>query len=396
MGRKLDVIIADGDIATIGLKADSAASTDTGAASLVALVKRLLSKWTTGVNILNGGNAISVSNPLLVRSRNDNLQTMLVREGMPIFGSSSSNSGVKAAGASLTSHFINATHAWFVDTLTLSSNEDIMVLVTTSAPSIAAAGITGMNYRVMLKAGVPLPISINRFIYELNTISILTQTVTTSGFSFTSSLGGVRVCNDFAFDADKTMLVIGDSISNGTGPSYGVDSYTFIVRDWLYSQGKSTRCILKGSGSYTSANITALRKTGQLMPTAPDLVLYNIGINDASLAAFQAEFPSILAHKQKYWPNAKMICLGMTPKQGANEAAVSVPIRSYMATTIAALNDPKIYYCSLANAFSPVGDTYYMTTDNTTNTTRIHPNDAGHLLMAGVITQFIDGNNIEI
>jgi len=337
-----------------------------------------------------------MSRVLPTKNTSDNLQTMLVREGMPIFGSSSNSSGVKAAGASLTSHFINATHAWFVDTLTLSSNEDITVLVTTSAPSIAATGITGMNYRVMLKAGVPLPISINRFIYELNTISILTQTVTTSGFSFISSLGGVRVCNDFAFDANKTMLVIGDSISNGTGPSYGVDSYTFIVRDWLYSQGKSTRCILKGSGSYTSANITALRKTGQLMPTAPDLVLYNIGINDASLASFQAEFPSILAHKQKFWPKAKMICLGMSPRQGASEASTSVPIRSYMASTVAALNDPKVFYCSLASAFSSVGDTYYMTTDGTTNTTRIHPNDAGHALIASVITQFITDNNISI
>lgn len=337
-----------------------------------------------------------MSRVLPTKNTSDNLQTMLVREGMPIYASSSNTAGVKASGAGLTSHFINAGHAWFVDTLTLSSNEDITVLVTTSAPSIAATGVTGMNYRVMLKAGVPLPISINRFIYELNAISILTQTVTTAGFAFISSLGGVRVCNDFAFDADKTMLVIGDSMSNGTGPSYGSDQYTFIVRDWLYSQGKSTRCMLKGSGSYTSANITALRKTGQLMPTAPDLVLYNIGINDASLAAFQAEFPSILAHKQKYWPNAKMICLGMTPKQGASEASVSVPIRSYMASTISALNDSKIYYCSLANAFSSVGDTYYMTTDGTTNTSRIHPNDAGHALIASVITQFITDNNISI
>ena len=337
-----------------------------------------------------------MSRVLPTKNTSDNLQTMLVREGMPIYASSSNAAGVKASGAGLTSHFINAGHAWFVDTLTLSSNEDITVLVTTSAPSIAATGVTGMNYRVMLKAGVPLPISINRFIYELNTISILTQTVTTAGFAFISSLGGVRVCNDFAFDADKTMLVIGDSISNGTGPSYGSDQYTFIVRDWLYSQGKSTRCMLKGSGSYTSANITALRKTGQLMPTAPDLVLYNIGINDASLAAFQAEFPSILAHKQRYWPNAKMICLGMSPKQGATEASVSVPIRSYMASTISVLNDSKIYYCSLANAFSSVGDTYYMTTDGTTNTTRIHPNDAVHSLIASVITQFITDNNISI
>ena len=337
-----------------------------------------------------------MSRVLPTKNTSDNLQTMLVREGMPIYASSSNAAGVKASGAGLTSHFINAGHAWFVDTLTLSSNEDITVLVTTSAPSIAATGVTGMNYRVMLKAGVPLPISINRFIYELNTISILTQTVTTAGFAFISSLGGVRVCNDFAFDADKTMLVIGDSISNGTGPSYGSDQYTFIVRDWLYSQGKSTRCMLKGSGSYTSANITALRKTGQLMPTAPDLVLYNIGINDASLAAFQAEFPSILAHKQKYWPNAKMICLGMTPRQGASEASVSVPIRSYMSTTVSALADPKIYYCSLATAFSPVGDTYYITNDGTTNTTRVHPNDAGHVLMGAVITQFIDDYNISI
>lgn len=337
-----------------------------------------------------------MSRVLPTKNTSDNLQTMLVREGMPIYASSNNAAGVRASGEGLTSHFINAGHAWFVDTLTLSSNEDITVLVTTSAPSIAATGVTGMNYRVMLKAGVPLPISINRFIYELNTISILTQTVTTAGFAFISSLGGVRVCNDFAFDADKTMLVIGDSISNGTGPSYGSDQYTFIVRDWLYSQGKSTRCMLKGSGSYTSANITALRKTGQLMPTAPDLVLYNIGINDASLAAFQAEFPSILAHKQKYWHNAKMICLGMTPRQGALEASVSVPIRSYMASTISALNDSKIYYCSLANAFSSVGDTYYMTTDGTTNTSRIHPNDAGHALIASVITQFITDNNISI
>lgn len=336
--------------------------------------------------------------PRILPTKNvgDNLEVMLVREGMPIFSSSSNASGVKAEGASLTSHFIAAGHAWFVDTLTLSSNEDISVLVTISAPSIAATGITGMNYRVMLKAGVPLPILINRFIYELNTISVVCQTVTTSGFSFISSLGGVRVCNDFAFDADKIMLVIGDSISNGTGPSYGVDSYTFIVRDWLYSQGKSTRCILKGSGSYTSANITALRKTGQLMTTTPDLILYNIGINDASLAAFQAEFPSILAHKQKFWPKAKMICLGMSPRQGASEASISVPIRSYMASTVAALNDPKVFYCSLETAFSSVGDTYYMTTDGTTNTTRIHPNDAGHALIASVITQFITDNNISI
>jgi len=326
----------------------------------------------------------------------DTHHAMLVREGMPIFNSSTNTAGVIASGNSLGLFFVNAGHAYWVENLTLSSNEAIRVLVTVSASGIPATGATGMNYRLDIPAGVPIILPFNRFLYERTTITITTQTTTTSGFTFVTSMQGVRVCNDFAFDAAKIMLVIGDSISNGTGPTYGSDQYTFIVRDWLYSQGKSTRCILKGSGSYNSANITALRKSGQLMPTAPDLILYNIGINDASLAAFQAEFPSILAHKQKFWPNAKMICLGMSPRQGASEASISVPIRSYMASTISALNDSKIYYCSLASAFSSVGDTYYMTTDGTTNTTRMHPNDAGHALIASVITQFITDNNISI
>ena len=248
----------------------------------------------------------------------------------------------------------------------------------------------------MLKAGVPLPIQINRFIYELNTIGVLTQTVTTSTFAFTSSLGGVRVCNDFAFDADKTMLVIADSILNGIGVNYGSEQYSFLLREYFYTIGKSTRCILKGNPSYKSANVTALRKTGQLMPTAPDLILYAIGTNDDDLAAFQAEFPSLLAHKKMYWPDAHLICVGTPPRQGANETTVQAPIRAYIQATVLAENNAKIHYCNIGNAFSNVGDTYYITTDATSAGSRVHPNTLGHAAIFEVLKAFIIANNIKI
>lgn len=60
---KLGTLVADGDDATLGAKADSSASSDTGTFSLIALTKRLLEKITA----LNANNAIAAANVAATR-----------------------------------------------------------------------------------------------------------------------------------------------------------------------------------------------------------------------------------------------------------------------------------------------------------------------------------------
>lgn len=57
----------DGDIATIGAKNDTVASSDTDSASLISLFKRLLQKWTAGVNVQQNSLPVDSSNPLWIQ-----------------------------------------------------------------------------------------------------------------------------------------------------------------------------------------------------------------------------------------------------------------------------------------------------------------------------------------
>jgi lysophospholipase L1-like esterase len=290
--------------------------------------------------------------------------------------------------------------AVYVDSITVTASKDVTIWIQRSNANLIANGGVPMLYPVSVGPtyGGTVSIPINDILAEGESFAYVlrnavaqadsTNATTLAATLFTVAVGfhGRRITNDFDYSASGVMMAIGDSITNTTGPTYGAEFYDFQVKRWLAKQGKRYRVVRKGDGGWTTSHAYAAMMRGVFNIPQVDLITFMLGTNEASLAAFQANFPSFISWKQDFYPKAKMLFIGSPPRQDANEAGVLQPIRAYQSSTIAALNDPLIRFVSLANAFVSAGDTNYITNDTTTSTTRVHPNALGHAAMASVIT----------
>ena len=336
---------------------------------------------------------------LPVDNKNSNFDTLMMRESMPLYGAyaalTAGGSGF-TANQSLGGAQVPAGQAWFVDNVIMSSTDVLDLQLQFAPTAITPAAVIKPVYRFQCAAGSPLVIPIRRLFQEGCTFSFVNTSAAGSASSrFEFGLQGYRVANDLAYESSKTIMVVGDSIDSGTGVAYGEQIYHFKLRDELISQGITTRVIMKSQGSFDSTHTEALRAYGMLNVEHADLILYKLGTNDTSATAYaNTNLPAFIAWKKKRFPRATLIVLGPPPRQGAVDASVLDPIRAAGFAAVTAAADAKIYYCSLKNSFSTADDTYFMTTDGTTNTTRVHPNVAGHAAMFNTLNAFITANGI--
>jgi lysophospholipase L1-like esterase len=326
---------------------------------------------------------------------------VLIREGWQATGTSigaSNSAGGLAIGASLGGISPVVGHCLWVETITLSSDLDITVWVQRAASELIANGAaSGLNpVKVGPTFGTPT-IPINTLLREGESISFILRTTVARGAevpansgNFTDTLGfragltGRRVTNDFAFEAPKVWLALGDSITNTTGPTYGREFYHAQVQRQLRKAGKFYRRILKGDGGFKSSHMLIAQKRGWLDVPQADLITMMLGTNETALADFQANLPSLLSWMQDQFPEARKCIIGTSPRQDVNETSVQVPIRDYITSTVTALGDPLFRYTSLAAAFDRTDANNYVASDGAAGT-RVHPNLTGHTAMSSAL-----------
>ncbi|NML93821.1 SGNH/GDSL hydrolase family protein [Novosphingobium olei] len=337
------------------------------------------------------GNTVDIQ-ALNLQVRGDrSIQERAVREGYPLTASSigaSNSGGGLAIGASLGGIGPGPGQAWFIESISLTSLIDVVVWVQRAMAPIIANGAASQLTPVLVGPNYGCPtITINSILREGESISFILRTTVTTGsgtdtFQFRAGMTGHRMTNDFAFEAPKVWLAIGDSITNTTGPTYGSEFYTAQVARAYRAQGKWYRRILKGDGGWQTAHAVIAMKRGVLDVPQADLVTLMLGTNELLLTDVQTNLPPLLAWMRDMYPSAKKCIIGAPPRQDSIETSVLQPVRSYAASAVSALNDPSFRFTSLATAFSAVGDTNYITTDGTSSGARVHPNLAGHTAMA--------------
>lgn len=198
---------------------------------------------------------------------------------------------------------------------------------------------------------------------------------------------GYRFTNDLNFTAQKTVLMIGDSICKGSlgvrNSFNGSDIYPWKVRDYFKSKGQDTRLVNKGAGGRTSTDGRAWMLQQFYDILNADLILWNFGMNDVTggfgagkQQTYSDNIDAAIAWKQGKYPNAILLMLGPTPAQeNTREAALEIA-RTIVEQRVANAADEKVMYLNLGDAFDRSVNANFSSTDSAGD--RLHPSILGH------------------
>jgi lysophospholipase L1-like esterase len=222
---------------------------------------------------------------------------------------------------------------------------------------------------------------------------------TTSAPFVAAGVAGLDLTADFHYDAKRTILWVGDSITQGAGYSAGQNGTLGITKDMLHpfavtnamrDRGVSVRLVNKGISGMTSTQV-ANRAAWGWYDLNYDLMVVHIGMNDAATgtatpeATYKANLQSLITRRNRYRPRADVLLCG--PSSASDPARPNLAnYRQWAADVAAAAGNGTangVYYVDLSAAYgTTAGDiaTYYFDTNPS-----IHPNIAGHAALASVL-----------
>jgi lysophospholipase L1-like esterase len=191
----------------------------------------------------------------------------------------------------------------------------------------------------------------------------------------------------------RKLCVEGDSFLVSVVTS-ALNCFPYILGDYLGMRNTWNGGV-PGTGYLATdgTSLTIRQRIRDMVDCAPDLLLITAGYNDVSLGlvALQAEVTTTL-RTLRTQPTLSQIPVILCPFGGSHSSGLSGPAETAIRAGSAALNDPNIYFISTVN--SPNGA--WMTgTGNTGAPTGsgncdiyigpdgVHPNDAGHVYLAG-------------
>jgi lysophospholipase L1-like esterase len=278
-------------------------------------------------------------------------------------------------------------HSIYIESITLQSLIDVFIWIQRADASLIANGAASglMPVAVGPTYGSPV-VPLGTLLKEGESLSFVLRTAVPSGggsntFSFRAGFVGRRFTNDFSFESPNTMLVIGDSITNGTGPDYGLQLYHARVQRFLKFNGSQYRRIVKGDGGWKTSHAVDAMQRGWFDVSDPGLIMVMLGTNETVIADFQTNMTELISWMQEVFPSVKKCIIGPPPRQDSIETTVLVPIRSWTESYVAGLGDPNIHFTSLADSFDRTIASNYIASDGPDGT-RIHPTGIVHGVMA--------------
>ncbi len=186
---------------------------------------------------------------------------------------------------------------------------------------------------------------------------------------------GFTLADSLNFGARKVIAFFGDNLWNGTGPS-GIDTcIPHRINRYFRSNGVDSRYVLKAYSGSTTEGHENFRKAGRYDFERIDAMFYQVGTNDAQLAAS----PSTVAGrvhafaewKQALYPNAKLVIFGPPPLADNDDEAALNAIRAAVETYVSSLDDGNVFYHNLGVSFDRTNAANYSGGDG------VHPDDDG-------------------
>ena len=351
--------------------------------------------------------------PAGASTNRDSLLERLAREGeqLALYGSGSISGLTPGSGVNST---VTST-AVFPTVGKIVWVESISVSMTTSSPNNASALLqinigapslfAGIYTNFFLQSGGNIVIPVRQFLRSATinsgTISVSIRQLNADGSASTSTVVYVgvnsivtKVTDDLNLTAPKTILVAGDSTTNGTGPTVTANMYPFRFKQFLQLKGIDTRIVLKSVSGSTTSNHETWRLAGFYDVARIDFILYDLGINDAGAGVAVGDVSTsgtYLYNLNKFvtamssrWPGVKIVVLGVKPLENNTSETQAALYRTAASTYVAGLANANIKYTNLGVAFDrTAGLTFYVSSD--TAGQRVHPNDSGHAALEAVL-----------
>lgn len=332
-----------------------------------------------------------------IQSLTDRVQT----EGHPwFFNVFLTNATVTAEQSIGSINLPSLTKAVWIENVELSSNRQLDIQFNLGGIYNGVQAV----HRVVVNPGVPAIIPVRQLVRpsilatgislgQFRIRNVLDATAT--GAYVFCNLTGIAVYDDLDLAADKVMLVVGDSILNGTsGITDKTKSMEWMVRNYFRTRGKRIRIINKSISGSTSVDHERYRAHGAYDFPHVDYLHYQLGTNDAgnvTTAAYKANVAAMIAHKKALYPNAQMVVWGSTPRQNNTVETALIALRTAAQEAVAEANDSKVKFASLATAFDRTVEANYAAAD--TSGDKVHPNDASHAAAFGLMQTALNGWN---
>ena len=365
----------------------------------------------------NGSTSVGVglqdANGNRIPPNRDSLLERLAREGeqLALYGSGSvtgltPGTGYNSTVASTAALPIVGKIVW-LESVTVSmattspNNASALLQINIGAPSL----FSGIYTNFVLQSGGSITIPVRQFLrpamINAGTISVSIRQLNVDGSASASTVvyAGInsiatKVTDDLNFSAPKTILVAGDSTTNGTGPTATANMFPFRFKQFLQGKGVDARIVLKSVSGSTTSNHEAWRLAGYYDVARPDLIFYDVGINDAgagvavgdvsTAGTYVYNLNKFVSSMSSRWPGEKIVVLGVKPLENNTSEALAVLYRAAASTYVTGLGNPNVKYTNFGAAFDrTAGLTFYASSD--TAGQRVHENDNGHAALENVL-----------
>jgi lysophospholipase L1-like esterase len=286
-----------------------------------------------------------------------------------------------------------------------SCDQDIRVFFSSNSENTSTISASLINIFIP-KSGV-VPFSFEKPFSNMPQMGVYGDAAATTPIPFKLgyTFSGLKVINDLNFNAEKRVYWLGDSITAGTANAIGVNNYyQFQVRNWLSKNSNSGtfRLTQKAFGGRTSVDFNTLLTYNYLFVDKPDIVFYQLGVNDqsqsVSINTFKSNLENIIDYKNTFWKDSILVFLGPTPTQQTARNTSLNAYRNAMSEVVIASGNSKVKYINLANSFDRTASpaTIWAASDTpATNTDCIHPGTLiSHTGIANTIIGELDAMNL--
>jgi len=278
------------------------------------------------------------------------------------------------------------------------------VLMSLNSPTAGGVSFNVSFMRFVIPASGHINVPINQWLQQGCQISAsamrgdgTTSVIVRWGFTAT------RFTADLNWQADKTILWIGDSISRfSSGQPATVtasQNFSFLVRDYYANLGYDIRIINKAKGGYSSTDIENWRKTGYLnhARNSVNIIFYAISTNDAlqniSNSITTTNVTNFMNFCKRNFKGVPVVFVGGAPLNDNTAETRLIAVRTLIQNLVNADATGQFKYVSLASAFDRTVLSNY--NNPGTGADGIHPIAALHgSAMAPIITSFLSTNNI--
>ncbi len=181
--------------------------------------------------------------------------------------------------------------------------------------------------------------------------------------------------------AERTIIFFGDSLTAGYGlTNPAADSYPALIQERIRAAGLAWRVVNAGLSGETTAG--GQRRLDWTLRTPPDLFVLALGANDGlrgiSPALMRANLEEMIDRVRRRRPDARVVLAGMQmpPELGPEHAAAFARVFPEVAKKTGATLIPFLLEGVGGVAELNQGD-------------RIHPNPAGHAVMAETVWKIL-------